>query len=98
MMKQVVFNIERETVKIEDCNVERIYILKANDGNFYKLHQGNKLEDPFIWCSLSDSRYNRNGSHDTFEEALMSAKSYGKIYEFSSLAEFAQWLAKEVPQ
>jgi hypothetical protein len=97
-MKQVVFNQDSETVNVGDCNPSRIYILKAHDGNFYKLHQGNEVQDPFVWCSLSDSHFNRNGACNTFDEALRSVKSYGKVCEFLSLTGFSQWLTKEVSQ
>jgi hypothetical protein len=97
-MKRIVFEDRTDVVRVGECRLSRVYVLKERNGDLYKLHQGNKLSDPFIWCSLSDSHYNRNGDHDTFEKALLSARLYGEVYEFESIRDFAQWLAKEVSQ
>jgi len=94
-MKRVVFEDKTDVVRVGECDLSRVYVLKERNGNLYKLHQGNELSDPFVWCSLSDSRYNRNGAHDTFKEALISANPYGEVCEFSSLADFKRWLAGE---
>jgi hypothetical protein len=96
-MKRVIFGQDSEIVKVEDCNPRYIYILKTHDNDFYKLHQCQQTYDPFVWCSLSDSHFNRNGACDTFDEALKSVKPYGKIYEFEFIRDFAQWLAEEAP-
>jgi len=94
-MKRVMFDDRTDEVRVGECSLSRIYVLKEYNGNLFKLHQGNELSDPFIWCSLSDSHYNRNGEHYTLEEALMSAKLYGEVYEFEFIRDFAQWLTKE---
>jgi alpha-galactosidase len=58
------------TVRLEDCNESRIYLLK-HASRFYKLHQihfkGIKV---YIWVNMHDSH-----------ESLMSSESFTKVFE-----------------
>ena len=100
MRKVIVKEIPKNTVRVEDCSLYKIYCNVSSSGEIYKLSRvtfsGNEDKDMYAFINLSSSKIWANGDGEFKEMLLKTARHDDDLFDFDNLKEFAKWLNNKV--